>query len=143
MRHEMNLEYPFEHVFRRAVGLFPAPSVTLEAAGRSWRADGFCAVSFKPAVVALAFAGLEPDLPAGPFTIAANGVTLQGSPLESRTIGDHTMLLASVDAVALRGGEPAVSWRRASFGLRLNYPFLETPASLAKFVDDWRTGVLP
>src|SRR4029077_2959790 len=139
----MNPSTPFSHAFRRAVGLFPKPSVTLAGGAGVWRADGFCAVSFEPAIVALTFSGAVPDRPGESLTVAANGVTLRGSLMESRSIGDHTMLLVTVDGATFGVDPPSISWCRASFGLRLSYPFLESPAALEKFVDDWRTGILP
>ena len=45
-----------------------------------------------------------------------------------REVGDHTLHLASVERVEIQGGTPQpVKWRGATFQLRLEYPFLESP----------------
>ena len=57
--------------------------------------------------------------------------------------GDHQILIGGVKRVLLHGGRPLVYWRRAFQRVRLEYPFLESDASLAKFVAEWESGSLP
>jgi flavin reductase ActVB len=57
--------------------------------------------------------------------------------------GDHEILIGKVKRVVLPGGRPLIYWRRAFQRLRLDYPFLESDATLGRFVADWETGVLP
>jgi flavin reductase (DIM6/NTAB) family NADH-FMN oxidoreductase RutF len=56
--------------------------------------------------------------------------------------GQH-IVITHVRDVALRGGRPLVSWRGASLGLHLDYPFLASESELNEFVRKWEAGVLP
>jgi flavin reductase (DIM6/NTAB) family NADH-FMN oxidoreductase RutF len=57
--------------------------------------------------------------------------------------GDHEILIAEVKRVLLGSGEPLVYWRRGLYGLRLEYPFLESRSALEKFMRNWKSGTLP
>ena len=147
----MKLNHQFDSAFRRATTFFPAPAVVLEVAGETLKPDGFCAISFDPPIVALTFSRSAPVLTDGEFTVSALAAPAgEGAPaslhctsLESKEVGDHRMVLAAVHRVEMRGGSPLVNWRRASFPLRLDYPFLATLDVLDAFVRDWRRGDLP
>ena len=132
---------PKSIAFRRAITLFPAPAVTVETPEGRWKPSGFCAASYEPPIVALTFADSTP-LPGQPFTVSTEAAILHCSERETRSVGDHTMLLATVERVEIRGGQPLVNWRRASFRLRLDYPFLESRGALETFVTAWRIGAL-
>ncbi|MBP7776498.1 MAG: flavin reductase [Acidobacteria bacterium] len=58
-------------------------------------------------------------------------------------LGDHFLVLASVARVRLGDGAPLVYWRRGFHLLRLDYPFLATPAAFAAFIAAWEAGTLP
>jgi len=147
----MKLNHQFDSAFRRATTFFPAPAVVLEVAGETLKPDGFCAISFDPPIVALTFSRSAPVLTDGEFTVSALAAPAgEGAPaslhctsLESKEVGDHRMVLAAVHRVEIRGGSPLVNWRRASFPLRVDYPFLATSDVLDAFVSDWRRGDLP
>ena len=57
--------------------------------------------------------------------------------------GDHQILIGRVTQVRLHGGRPLIYWRRAFQCLHLEYAFLESAATLEKFVADWESGLLP
>ena len=138
----MKLTSPFGSAFRRATSFFPAPVVVVQIGVDTCQPDGFCAVSFDPAVVALTFAG-KYLLPDDELVVSSpSGVTLRCKSIETREIGDHTLLFAEVQKVELCSGVPSVTWRRATFPLRLDYPFLECAQTLETFVRDWHAGTL-
>jgi flavin reductase (DIM6/NTAB) family NADH-FMN oxidoreductase RutF len=56
--------------------------------------------------------------------------------------GDHHIVIAAVRGVRVHGGAPLICWRRAFFGLRLEYPFLADEEALQTFIHDWQMGVL-
>lgn len=58
-------------------------------------------------------------------------------------LGDHDLVLARVTGVRLGDGMPLVYWRRGLHPLRVEYPFLATPAALAAFIAAWEAGTLP
>ena len=58
-------------------------------------------------------------------------------------VGDHDLVLAGVTRVQLGHGLPLVYWRRGLHPLRVEYPFLATPATLAAFIAAWEAGTLP
>jgi hypothetical protein len=132
----------FSSVFRRAATFFPSPGVTIEAGPDTLKPDSFCTVSFDPPVVAITLGrsfAVPPE-----FSIAIAPVKLECSLLEAKEIGDRTLHLAAVQRLEIRGGPPpAVNWRRASYRLHLDYPFLAGEDALDTFVHHWRTGVLP
>ena len=139
----MKLSRSFCSAFRRAVTFFPVGSVSVESGLCSLRPDSFCAVSYDPAIVAVTFARSAPERPAREFAVSAAGIRLGCTLLESRDVGDHVMVLATVRNVEIRAASPKVHWRRASFELRLDYPFLASDHALDEFVNSWRSGVLP
>jgi hypothetical protein len=144
----MNPDRSFGSAFRRAMTFFPGPALAVESVSQTLKPDSFCAISFEPPIVALTFPCGNPTLPEAEFSIAvapgeAAPAKVHCTVLESQRIGDHVMLLAAVKRLEIRGGVPRVNWRGASFNLRLDYPFLETPEALESFVDAWRKGVLP
>lgn len=57
-------------------------------------------------------------------------------------VGDHDLVLAAVTGVRLGDGLPLVYWRRGLHPLRIDYPFLSTPAALATFIAAWEAGTL-
>ena len=57
--------------------------------------------------------------------------------------GDHQIVIAEAERLALRGGEPLVYWRRGLHRVHREYPFLASPAALAEFVRTWEAGLLP
>jgi hypothetical protein len=131
--------------FRRAATFFPTASIAVG----DLTANGFCVASFQPPIVALTFAAAS-RLPNAGFTVSPSTssaaeppVQLHCSTLETKEIGDHVMLFAAIVGVEIRGGEPAVRWRRASFPLRLDYPYLASAEALESFVHRWLTGELP
>src|SRR5438874_2080076 len=105
----MKLNLQFGTAFRRSTTFFPAPGVILEVAGETVKPDGFCTISFDPPIVALTFPRSAPVLADGEFTVsvlAAPGsectpATLHCNSLESREVGDHRMVLASVHRVEM------------------------------------------
>src|SRR5579871_1532612 len=140
----MKANRSFSSAFRRAATYFPAAQVAVSHGQETLKPAGFCVVSFDPAIVGVTFPRVASQLPGKSFTISAPQITLDCSLLESRDIGDHVMVLATVRNLEVQRGIPAaVAWRRASFQLRLDYPFLESAAALDAFIADWRTGVLP
>jgi flavin reductase ActVB len=56
--------------------------------------------------------------------------------------GDHKIVIGEVHRLSLRGGEPLVYWRRAFHRLWLEYPFLQSEATLDDFVRRWEAGRL-
>jgi hypothetical protein len=155
MRQEMKLNGSFCSAFHRAVTFFAAPHVAVEAAVAALKPDAFCAVSFDPAVIALTFPNGAPAnggaLPEGEFSVSSLGedpnggtpVKLHCRLLEVREIGDHRMVFAAVERAEIPGGTPSVYWRRASFRLQLDYPFLESSPALEGFIHEWHAGGLP
>ncbi len=147
----MKSDRSFSVAFRRAATFFPTAGVVVEAGPDVLKPDSFCAVSFDPAIIAVTLANGAAALPSREFSVfALAGQTQNRAPvrlectlLESKEIGDHTMFFATVRRVEISGGHPMVNWRRASFNLRLEYPFLESPDTLEVFVNAWRAGVLP
>jgi len=58
-------------------------------------------------------------------------------------VGDHDLVLASVDEVSCGDGTPLVYWRRGLQALpRPSYPFLETRDRFTAFVSAWESGTL-
>ena len=129
--------------FRRAASFFPTVAITVEAGAETRRAEGFCVASHEPPMVAFTLAR-DVTLPGRDIAIAGAGVKLTCALLESREVGDQRMFFAEVQRVEIGGGEALpVLWRRASFQMRFEYPFLESAEALEGFVKDWRSGVLP
>ncbi len=59
-------------------------------------------------------------------------------------LGDHFLVLARVARVRLGGRRPArLLAARLLHSLRLDYPFLATPAAFAAFIAAWEGGTLP
>jgi 3-hydroxy-9,10-secoandrosta-1,3,5(10)-triene-9,17-dione monooxygenase reductase component len=56
--------------------------------------------------------------------------------------GDHSIVIASVRRLTVRGGRPLVYWRRMFFGLQIDYPFLASGMALEEFVRNWERGGL-
>jgi hypothetical protein len=139
----MKLNRSFGAAFHRAATFFPSPVLTLECGQSSQKPDAFCAVSCDPPIVAVTLpAGAS--APTREFSISAAPVKFDCAALETQEIGDHIVIFAAVQRMEIRRGPaPPVSWRRASFQLRLDYPFLESAAALEDFVNAWLTGVLP
>jgi hypothetical protein len=146
----MKLDPSFGSAFHRAAAFFPSAGVVVETGLGTIRPDSFCPVSFDPAIVALTFAECTTGLPGQEFSVAALAFNIEDAApvrldctlLETKEVGDHVMCFATVRRVEIRGGRPLVNWRRASFKLRLDYPFLESNDALETFVNSWRTGVL-
>jgi hypothetical protein len=147
----MKSECSFGSAFRRAATFFPSAAVTVEGPLGVLKASSFCPVSFEPPIIGVTFSRSLPVFPDGEFRVSAMPagagsplpVTLHCRAMEMREVGDHALLLAGVERAEIRGGPPAVNWRRASFALALDYPFLACEKTLEAFVADWRSGVLP
>ncbi len=139
----MKPDRSFSSAFRRAATFFPSAAVVVESGPGVLKPDSFCIVSFDPPILAVTFPNPAPSLDPGGFSVSSPLAKLDCTLLETREIGDHTMFFAAVQRVEIHGGHPRVNWRRATFNLRLEYPFLETPDALDTFVNSWRTCVLP
>jgi len=141
----------FAAIIRRSAGFFPTPAVAVGTGGGNLKPDAFSVISVEPAIVGFTFAKPGPVLSGKSVRITALGAdqtaappaTLECTLIEAREIGDHVLLLAAVQRVCLRPGYPLVNWRRASFSLAIEHPFLKSSEALESFVIDWTTGVLP
>lgn len=70
-------------------------------------------------------------------------VALQCEITRAEPVGDHVLVIAGVTGVHLGGGTPLVYWRRGLHPLRVEYPFLASPATLTAFIAAWEAGTLP
>jgi hypothetical protein len=81
---------------------------------------------------------LSGEMPEGP-SLAEFECTIR----DVHKVGDHDLVLATVEKVEDHKGRPLVYWRKAFHWLEVHYPFVESRRSLAQFVHDWETGKLP
>lgn len=132
-----------EAAFRRAISFFPSALVVVETGGNTLRADGFCLVSFAPPVVAVTVAKEHGVETSARVIVCSAGARLTCVVNETKVVGDHLMFFCDVARAEIIGGPALVRWRGASFGLKLDYPFLDSSDALERFIDAWRTGVLP
>jgi hypothetical protein len=101
--------------------------------------DALWAASFNPPVIAIAMRR-DAEPPAGNFSTCGTGVELHCTTKETQRIGDGILVLADVHGVEIHCGPPTVNWRRASYGLKLDRPYLADEEALQAFIDRWRTG---
>lgn len=118
----------------------PIVSVFLDHASRKGRAI-LAAGRFEARVlrdVEAVFARAATSCPGEPALVA-----LDCEITRVEQVGDHDLVLAGVTRVQLGDGVPLVYWRRGLHPLRVDYPFLATPATLAAFIAAWEAGTLP
>jgi hypothetical protein len=128
--------------FDRALSFFPGTDVTIACPQSNLKAGWLGPVSVDPPMVALTLPKPVAGLPHGEFSVCGPA-KLHCRLAETKEIGDHVMIFAAVCGVEIHAGAPVVRWRHASFGLRLDYPFLGGADALENFVNAWVTGLLP
>ena len=146
-------------VFRRAAQFIPSSVAIVSGEDFSFTVSTLCPVSFEPPLVSVCVKkGSRLDgrrtFVAGLLREDQETAAREGKPAEpvveltcdveqAVEAGDHSIVIAAVRRVAIAGGRPLVYWKRAFFGLHLDYPFLASAEALDEFVAGWREGTLP
>src|SRR5262249_46642716 len=112
-----------------AVNLLPAGAAKVAALFSSADADRFRDLAWRPG-------------PNGAPELSEAGAVFRCAFSREIEAGDHRIVLAGVSGVRMAAGEPLVYWRRAFHRLRLEYPFVESPSALERFVSAWEAGEL-
>jgi flavin reductase (DIM6/NTAB) family NADH-FMN oxidoreductase RutF len=154
--------------FRRAAGFVPTSVAILSTGDVSMTVSSLHCVSFDPPWVSVCLerdsstggeirrAGRfharvlradDPSLARGADSAALplpDLVTMRCTIGSVTPVGDHHLVLASVDDVSVSDGVPLVYWRRGLHGLpRPAYPFMATREAFAVFVEAWEQTTLP
>lgn len=153
---------------RRAAGFLPTGVALLQAGDVSMTVSSLHCLSFDPPWVSVSFergsrkggairragrfaacvlrageAAAARHLETSP-SLAAGLVTLRCTIGSVTPVGDHDLVLASVDDVSISEGLPLVYWRRGLHDLPApSYPFVATRDVFAAFVAAWESGTLP
>jgi flavin reductase (DIM6/NTAB) family NADH-FMN oxidoreductase RutF len=118
----------------------PIVSVCFDRASRKGRAI-LEAARFEARVLRASEAAFAREGTSRPVDAAL--VALDCEILRAEPVGDHDLVLAGVTRVQVGDGGPLVYWRRGLHPLRVDYPFLATPSTLAAFIAAWEAGTLP
>src|SRR5580704_450856 len=119
------LEMPF--AFRRAAALLPVSVCVVSTSEVALIVSSLQVVSWEPPIVSICI-----DKSASPKGLGM--VELYCTPMNRISVGDHFLVLASVDRVLTSDGAPMVHWCKLSHALRHEPAFLQSVSAFDDFI---------
>jgi flavin reductase (DIM6/NTAB) family NADH-FMN oxidoreductase RutF len=156
------LEMPF--AFRRAAALLPVSVCVVSTSEVALIVSSLQVVSWEPPIVSICIdkssrrgasvlaspnfhirllRNSEEDVVKGASPKGLGMVELYCTPMNRISVGDHFLVLASVDRVLTSDGAPMVHWCKLSHALRHEPAFLQSVSAFDDFIAAWLAGSLP